>query len=387
MSSLLKRKESKHATGRQDGDEADTPFVFSVLQALEAVIRASKNTVMETAAKQIEAAPSSLWRIETELPKKHIYDADTGKVKTVPDTAFEDKPKVVVWKRDGKKHYMVFEGADGMKLARALKKDSLAQVPAMVSALTRGYAMMRTSLVPTFIIRNLRADWLQMTLNMSAEDKIRMVPAVFKNMAAAWQAVWTYERDGKPTGPLAAHAAEFFSNGGQIAGVGVQTVDKINSTLDRHVRKHGFLGRAYMRTLQFRDYIDRANAMIETGTRLALYATMRRQGHSISEGVEAGKNITVNFNRKGELGPLMNSLYMFSNVAVQDAARTVQALRGKNGKAIAGGLLAAGFLASMLNNTGDDDEEGKDGGGAYSNILESEKQRNIIIKVGGKYVK
>lgn len=383
----LKRKESKSATGRAEGHEADTPFAFSVMQALEAVGRANKNKVYETAAKLIEQNPSDLWRIETRIPTKHAYDADSGKVISVPDAQFEDAPNVVIVKRGGKKQYLVFEGADGLKLARSLKKDSLQKAPVIVSALTRTYAMMRTAMVPTFILRNLRADFLQLTINMTAENKARMVPEVFKNMWHSWVAVNSYEKTGKASGALADYANEFFSNGGQIAGVGVQTVDKINQTLNRHVNKHGkFMTHLGMPALNFYEYIERGNATIETGTRMALYATLRKQGYSISDSIEAGKNITVNFNRKGELGPLVNSMYMFSNVAVQDAARSVKALSGKNGKAVVLGLLGAGFLAAMLNN-GDDDEEDKTGAGSYKNIPESDKQRNIIIKVGGKYVK
>lgn len=383
----LKRKESKSATGRAEGHEADTPFAFSVMQSLEAVGRANKNVVYETAAKLIEQNPSDLWHIEKRIPTKQAYDSESGKVISVPDAQFEDAPNVVIVKRDGKKQYLVFEGADGLKLARSLKKDSLQKAPAMVSALTRTYAMMRTAMVPTFILRNLRADFLQLTINMTAENKARMVPEVFKSMKDSWQAVWSYERDGKASGALAGYANEFFSNGGQIAGVGVQTVDKINQTLNKHVKKHGTFMKNVMKAEHFYEYIERGNATIETGTRLALYATLRKQGYSISDSIEAGKNITVNFNRKGELGPFVNSLYMFSNVAVQDAARSVKALSGKNGKAVVLGLLGAGFLAAMLNNGDDDDEEDKTGAGSYKNIPESDKQRNIIIKVGGKYIK
>ena len=383
----LKRKESKSATGRAEGHEADTPFAFSVMQSLEAVGRANKNVVYETAAKLIEQNPSDLWHIEKRIPTKHAYDADTGKVISVPDAQFEDATNVVIVKRDGKKQYLVFEGADGLKLARSLKKDSLQKAPVIVSALTRTYAMMRTAMVPTFILRNLRADILQLAINMTAEAKSGMVPEVFKSIPSAWKAVYTYERDGKAKGALAGYANEFFGNGGKIAGVGAQTVDKINQTLNKHVKKHGkFMTHVGMPALSGVEYIERLNASIETGTRIALYTAMRKRGFSIRDSIEAGKNITVNFNRKGELGPYVNSFYMFSNVAVQDAARSVKAITGKNGKAVVLGLLGAGFLGAMLNN-GDDDEEDKTGAGNYKNIPESDKQRNIIIKVGGKYVK
>jgi hypothetical protein len=384
----LKGKESKSATGRALGHEADTPFAFSVLQALEAVVRANKNIVHETAAKLIEQNPSGLWSIKDRIPTKQSYDADAGKVVSVPDSQFEDAPNVVIVKRDGKKKYLVFEGADGLKLARSLKKESLKHAYAWVSALTRTYAMMRTALVPTFILRNMRADFLQLTINMTAEQKVKMIPQVFKNMKDSWVAVFTYERDGKAKGALATYANEFFSNGGQIAGFGVQSVDKINQGLNRHVKKHGKLMTNFgMPALKFYEYVERGNASIETGTRLALYAAMRKEGKSIRDSIEAGKNITVNFNRKGELGPLVNSVYMFSNVAVQDAARSLKAITGKNGAAVVVGLLGAAFAASMLNNRGDDDDEDKTGAGRYKNIPESEKKRNIIIKIGGKYVK
>jgi hypothetical protein len=297
----------------------------------------------------------------------------------VPDSQFETSPNVVIYKENGDKKYIVFDGVDGMKLSRSLNRDTLVKAPAIIGTLTRAYSMMRTSLVPTFIIRNLRADLLQLSLNMTAEKKADLIKDVYKNLLPSWKSVWTYERDGKASGSLGKYANEFFENGGQIAGLGVQAVDKIHSGLYKRSKHHGVAGNVVRKAMHAYEYVERSNASVETGTRLALYVAMRKAGYSISDSVEAGKNITVNFNRKGELSPAINALYMFSNVAIQDAFRTGKALSSKRGMALAGSVMIAGFLASLLNN-GDDDDE-------YKNIPEQEKQRNILIKLNGKYVK
>ena len=41
---------------------------------------------------------------------------------------------------------------------------------------------------------------------------------------------------------------------------------------------------------------------------------------------QAAKNLTVNFNKKGELGTAINSLYLFANAGIQGGARIGQSV-------------------------------------------------------------
>jgi hypothetical protein len=50
---------------------------------------------------------------------------------------------------------------------------------------------------------------------------------------------------------------------------------------------------------------------------------------SPKQAASLAKNVTVNFNRKGTAGPLINSLYLFFNASMQGNARILMAMKSK----------------------------------------------------------
>lgn len=106
--------------------------------------------------------------------------------------------------------------------------------------------------------------------------------------------------------------------------------------------------------------------------------------------IKGGGTPKGNFNRKGNMTPVVNSLYMFFNASVQGTARLAQAIAtSKTARAAVGGVAAMGFLLDMLNrmSAGDDDETKRN---RYDLIPEFEKSRNWIFMNPmrpGEYVK
>ncbi len=111
--------------------------------------------------------------------------------------------------------------------------------------------------------------------------------------------------------------------------------------------------------------------------------------------------MTVNFNRRGEQGALMNSLYMFANASIQGTANLVRTLGHLNGEGpllerlrwknlnvpqkIALAAVGAGYLLGSLNRSvaGEDD----DGVNWYDKVPSHVKERNLVIMksvFGGK---
>ncbi len=115
----------------------------------------------------------------------------------------------------------------------------------------------------------------------------------------------------------------------------------------------------------------------ENAARVAAYRTAREMGKSPAESAAIAKNLTTNFNRKGEYGQILNTLFVFFNAAVQGTARTVEALANPKVQGLMAGAAAAGFMMAMANavNGGDDD----DGEAYWDKIADFEKERNFII--------
>jgi hypothetical protein len=96
------------------------------------------------------------------------------------------------------------------------------------------------------------------------------------------------------------------------------------------------------------------------------------------------KNLTVNFNKKGQIAGQAGALYAFFNASVQGAVRMYETLHKEGGagwelssagkKIVAGGIILGATQAMMLAAAGFKDEEPP----------EFVKERNIVIPTGGK---
>ena len=98
------------------------------------------------------------------------------------------------------------------------------------------------------------------------------------------------------------------------------------------------------------DVIDGANDVIENGVRLAVYAQAREEGISQAQAASIAKNISVNFNRKGNDTAAYNALYMFFNANVQGNVRMIQGvMSSRRAQVYAGALTLAGAAVALLN--------------------------------------
>jgi hypothetical protein len=89
------------------------------------------------------------------------------------------------------------------------------------------------------------------------------------------------------------------------------------------------------------------------------------------------KNITVNFNRKGELGSMLNAMYLFANASIQGTAQFGKVIFTKRGGAIASTLIAGAWLLAEFNRAmaGDDDDDRN----FYDKVPDWVKERNLVI--------
>lgn len=81
-------------------------------------------------------------------------------------------------------------------------------------------------------------------------------------------------------------------------------------------------------------FAEDTSQSIENAVRLSTYANARQARLSKAKAASLAKNMTVNFNRCGEAGTTLNSLYMFANASVQGTVnftRTMGGLKGEEG--------------------------------------------------------
>ena len=78
---------------------------------------------------------------------------------------------------------------------------------------------------------------------------------------------------------------------------------------------------------------------------------MLDHGYSTEQAASGAKNVTINFNRKGEWGQTLNSFYLFANAGLQGTHRIFGVVKNnKSAQAAVSGLAAMGFMEAILNN-------------------------------------
>jgi hypothetical protein len=191
---------------------------------------------------------------------------------------------------------------------------------------------------------------------------------------------------GKERGDWGKWYEEFKREGGQTAFNSAPNLTQLRAKVAKAAKTaHTRLGAKRM-ILAVVHTIEGVNDGVENALRLSTYKNARELGVSPKQAASLAKNVTVNFNRKGTAGPLINSLYLFFNASMQGTARIFQAMKSKKVQRILLATVVMGFLLQLMNKDWSDKDD--DGESFYDKIPEFEKQRNLIVMLdGGSYVK
>jgi hypothetical protein len=273
--------------------------------------------------------------------------------------------------------------------------------------------MINTALNPEFPITNFMRDFQTAMINLGGEHSAEVAARVAKGIPGAIRGIWqsTFETSGgleEGAETWRKLFDEMEAEGGTIGFFGLEDIDtkirKMQSKLDK---KHGILGATARGIGHVRDVVLDANLSVENAARLSAYkvikgdalaASARENNISVesmlAQNEESGlyekevseakakaasvaKNLTVNFNRKGELAPVLNSAYLFYNATIQGSARIFTAMKHPRVRKIIGGVAATSFALAMYNRGagGDDD----DGIPHWDKLSDYQKQTNLII--------
>ena len=97
--------------------------------------------------------------------------------------------------------------------------------------------------------------------------------------------------------------------------------------------------------------IDGWNTIFEDSTRLSVYRQALAQGMSKERAAFLAKEASINFNRMGRGGPVINALWMFSNASIQGSAKMLRAF--KNPKVLIATVATVGAAVGAVNEWND----------------------------------
>jgi hypothetical protein len=385
----VKGSESKRATG---SDKAAVNILANIFTMAEtAAIRAEKADVGRSLLEMAKSFPNAdFWTVDTP-PTKPRINPNTGLVeRTAIDPNFKNAENVVVVKDHGRERFIVFNKNNerATQAARAMQNLDVAQVPKVIQYVgkgTRFFSSLLTQRNPEFWLTNFSRDLQAAGIQMNGTDAQGMQAKAASYLPKAMAGMRHVARKTGVQTQWARYAQELHDAGGTTGYIEVfANSDERMRSLQKEVDRMN-QGTADPRRLarSMLEFIDDYNDVIENGVRLAVFQAAREAGVSTARAASIAKNVTVNFNRKGNSTQFVNSLYMFFNAGVQGNARMAQALAtSRTVQGIVGGIAMLGFIMDVVNRAlaGDDDETKRN---RYDLINESVKSRNWIFWIPG----
>ena len=196
---------------------------------------------------------------------------------------------------------------------------------------------------------------------------------------------------------------QFMLNGGETGYTNIKDIDGHKREIASELKRNGSNARKAWQWLG--EQLDLLNGSAENCARFAAFVTSREEGRSIERSIYDAKEISVNFNKKGSGGKMVNStgqtllgkvgsyvggggrlLYVFWNAGIQGTTNFARAAKRNPKKATAGAasMFMLGAVIPLLAQAmggGDDDDKN-----AYYNLPEYVRRSNIIINAGNQWI-
>jgi hypothetical protein len=347
-------KESFRALGRVS--QAENPVLFAIADSEEKITRSRRNEVgkqflaLADAIQERGSEQLKVYRPEDEYPMgKREADA-TGKVSqrrltapTMRTAKRDDAPKVPKFmsvKVDGQE---VFIEIKNLGLAKAMHNvgaenfENLTGFLGAAAPVMQKFQNFRRNMLinwnPSwFLINPLRDIQTGLMYNLAQESKEggmvegeNLTGEIIRRYLPAYSAYYKNLRGNKADNEYDAYFDEYQQSG---APTGLTLTKEIEEQRERlfALVTDGPLTTKGKQGLQQIEYLNQAS---ENAVRFATYVSARESGVSVQSAANLAKNLTVNFNRKGEMSAGLNLFYLFFNAAVQGTANIAQAMSGR----------------------------------------------------------
>lgn len=362
------------------------------------IVRGERNRVGQKMMDFFIRNPSNEWRVFSDRNPPRDRNGNIRR----PDPR---DPNFMVVKRGGETFYLRIEDPLLAKAAKNLNPTQMNAFLEFSNKVTRLLSRSFTTANPDFFVPNIFRDLQSAALNLAADAPgLTKAFGKFVRDRKAFRSIAAFEY-GRPGGDPALRDLyeQFKLDGGSVSWAQRETPQEAAAriqddlkTLDERLKdiKDAKGAKETIDALwkptskSFRAMVgalESTNAIFENGIRFAAYRAAIKVGMTREQAAMIAREATVDFNRRGEAGALLNALYAFFNAGVQGSVRTARALSNnpfKTGKlsstqaALLGMMTTAATLAAANAALSDEDDDGKL---FWDKIPDYEKERNLII--------
>lgn len=314
----------------------------------DAVMRGEKNIVLNSLYKFVEDNPElDLFSIRKPRAIGESFAAKDGTRRPIMEQL--NDPRIIALRKDGKPAFVEVKDLD---LAQAIQGINIQDVPKVMRFAAAGARLLSglyTRFSPDFALANKIRDLQEVVIYLASQKDMttrKALRASVRNIETTKAVTdWHLGRDTE-----GAKLYDQMRHDGGITG-GASLVSRGDIELD--INKYRKLSRSNTRKGfdKLIRSVDSWNAIFEDSTRFATYKTALDQGLSRERAASLAKNASINFNRKGTGGSLVNALYIFSNASIQGSFKLLSAM--KNPKVATSVLLSIGTAVYATNEWND----------------------------------
>lgn len=364
-----------------------------VAQHQSTLVMAEKAKVGRSLLALAQANPNqALWTVN-EAKRRRYLDKKTGLVVYGADPTYTLRDNVVRVKVDGKDYHITFNEnyEPGVRIARAMKNLSGNEINSLLQALhafNRILSAVNTSYNPEFVLSNLARDFQTGMINLNDTEAQNVKRKIMASIPGAYLGIRRYLelpsfKNKEKADFWKAEFEEFRAAGGQVGWLtNYKDVQSLQESLLREMNQRDGGMVSWATIAKAGKYIETENQAVENAIRLAAFHHAKKYT-TVERAASIAKNLTVNFNRKGDVGAAMNALYLFANASIQGITRTWQATKVKRVRQVMYGIIAFAAAMDIINRllAGDDD----DGRNRYDKIEPFIRERNLIIMLPERF--
>lgn len=420
---VISGRESKQAMGRNS--RAQSPSTQAMQDLTASLIRRRKNEVGNAFLKLVQDNPDrDYWQVFTDdspdttrriMEKNDPVTGETiRRVEEMPVPMAIMSDKYFTTRKDGKTYYIKLHDERLMRAMKNMGPETGNVVIQTLARVNRFLSSVNTTFNPEFLVSNFARDMQTAVMNLKAEQgrddgKLNgrdIAMKTVRDSGIAMKAVYASLRNTSLSGKGAQWQKtwkEFVEDGAKTGWFRMDDLNGQMKEMDRLVAlaKGGWQGQGIQAWHSFFKLVEDGNNAVENALRLSAYKHARDAGLSRAQAASLAKNMTVNFNRRGEQGVLLNSLYMFANASIQGTANMMRSLAHLNGEGpllqrlrwknlnmaqkVALAATGAGYLIASLNRAGAGQDD--DGVNWYDKVPDYVKEHNLVIMkslFGGK---
>lgn len=378
-----------------------------------------------------ELSKQTFTKVPPGMSKKDFIES----VEFVPDRETND---LIGVKIKGVQHYVDIKGDENLRAALIASDGNSANILVRTfGKVNRFLSMVNTQLNPEFIIGNFARDIQTAIYNIIGEQdmaggkaqvqnlfkkdgqetlrgkakKQKLIKAVIKDvmpsMGVFYKALRRYDpKDGTFKGDLTgidprdlANVKEFLESGAKADWFYTRPPEEQGQTIDNMIAMANgtFVGSARKRWNNVMEFVEDSNSAVENAVRLATFKASRdslmesgvKREEAVAQAADLAKNLTINFNRKGMAGDVLNSLYLFFNASVQGTLNFGKGLFGPNMNPLSpeasrkkqGMVAGLTLFSALLADRAEEESEinPETGRSFYSEIPDFIKARNLIV--------